>query len=95
MTKGELEQILTKGLGLADPEYHLERAGTKFSGNVISSTFKGRRDHERQKMIWDALEAELGAESGRVVGMLLAYTPQEWELGKEAWGAGKKRKKAG
>jgi hypothetical protein len=31
-------------------------------------------------MIWDALDAELGATSGKEVGMLLAYAPDEWDL---------------
>jgi hypothetical protein len=34
-------------------------------------------------MIWDAFEAELGAGSVLQVGMLLAYTPDEWNLGDE------------
>jgi hypothetical protein len=31
-------------------------------------------------MIWDALDAQLGAESARQVGTLLAYTPEEWNI---------------
>jgi len=31
-------------------------------------------------MIWDALDKELGASSVKEVGMLLAYTPDEWDL---------------
>jgi len=37
-------------------------------------------DHLRQQMIWDALDEELGAASVKEVGMLLAYSPDEWEL---------------
>jgi acid stress-induced BolA-like protein IbaG/YrbA len=80
LTKKKLETILTRRLGLVAPEFRLEKASERLIGNVISVTFKGKRDHERQKMIWDALEAELGADSVLRVGMLLAYTPDEWNL---------------
>ena len=70
-------------------------AGGRFVGDIVSGSFKGKRDHERQKLIWDALDAELGAESVRLVGMLLAYTPQEWEPGEDDRVVTKKAKKAG
>ena len=91
VTKKELEDVLTRRLRLAEPEFRLEKSGSKISGSVISSTFRGKRDHERQDLIWDALEAEFGVESPRMVGMLLAYTPDEWNLGSESG----KAKKAG
>jgi hypothetical protein len=31
-------------------------------------------------MIWDALDAELGAASVTEIGTLLAYTPDEWNI---------------
>ena len=37
-------------------------------------------DHQRQQMIWDALDEELGAASVKEVGMLLAYALDEWDL---------------
>jgi acid stress-induced BolA-like protein IbaG/YrbA len=95
VTKSDLERILTARLGLREPEFHLERNGQRISGNIISATFRGKRDHERQEMIWDALEAELGAESMGLVGLLLAYTPDEWELGNENDAVVRKAKKAG
>lgn len=92
VTKQQVQQILTDGLKLASPEFMLEKAGGRLSGNVISASFKGKRDHERQRMIWDALDAALGAESARGVGLLLAYTPAEWEMGSgDTPAAGKKK----
>ncbi len=94
LTKKKLEAILTRRLCLVDPEFRLEKASERLIGNVISLTFKGKRDHERQKMIWDALEAEFGEESVLLVGMLLAYTPDEWNLDADQKSA-PKAKKAG
>jgi hypothetical protein len=94
ITKGKLQRILTRRLSLVDPEFRLQKAGDRLVGNIISVTFKGKRDHERQKLIWEALEAEFGTESPVPVGLLLAFTPDEWNLGairKE----GAKVKKAG
>lgn len=83
LTQTKLKQILRDRLSLDDPEFHLEKAGGRLVGDVISVTFKGKRDHVRQDMIWNALEAELGPESVKLVGMLLAYTPEEWNLGED------------
>jgi acid stress-induced BolA-like protein IbaG/YrbA len=92
LTKNQLQRILTDGLHLKDPTFMLEKAGTRISGNVVSPSFKGQKDHERQKMIWDALEEKLGFESVKVVGMLLAYTPEEWNFGTEQTPKGRTRK---
>lgn len=93
VTKRSIEAVLARGLALKDPIFRLENAGGRIVGDIISSSFKGQRDHERQTRIWDALEAEFGPESVRRVGMLLAYTPDEWSLGTEdepATGKGKR-----
>jgi hypothetical protein len=31
-------------------------------------------------MIWDALQRALGSDAVRKVGMLLAFTPEEWDI---------------
>jgi acid stress-induced BolA-like protein IbaG/YrbA len=80
VTISEVESVLTTRLGLHDPIFKLEPAGTKVSGSVISSTFRGMRDLERQRKIWDALDAEYGVESNERVGSLLAFTPDEWNI---------------
>lgn len=80
LTKQRLEEILVEGIRLKDPEFHLRNVEGRLSGSVISPSFAGKRDHERQQMIWDSLERVLGADSVRLVGLLLAYTPEEWNL---------------
>lgn len=79
MSHMKLKQILTQRLQLKSPSFHLEGRG-RVSGSVVSSTFAGKQDHQRQRMIWDALDEALGASAVKEVGMLLAYTPDEWGL---------------
>src|SRR5438552_18378006 len=96
LTNHELQEILQTRLRLKDPFFQLEKAGSRISGNIVSPSFKGKRDHERQKLIWDALTDELGDEAMKMVGMLLAFTPDEWNLGIEnADATPAKTKKAG
>ena len=84
VSKAKLQHVLTKRLGLKDADFVLEKVRFELSGSIISPTFKGKKDHERQRMIWDALDDEFGAESVRLVGTLLAYTPEEWGVNREA-----------
>ena len=83
LTTTRIEKILAQQLALKDPQYRLEIAGNRVVGSVISSSFKGKADHKRQTMIWEALDEELGPRSVVLVGMILAYTPEEWNLGAE------------
>jgi acid stress-induced BolA-like protein IbaG/YrbA len=80
MSKIKLQQLLTRRLRLNEPVFKLEKIGSKLAGSIISQTFKGKSARQRQEMIWDALDAELGAESVHEVGTLLTYTPQEWNI---------------
>ena len=95
LSKERLETSLVRRLKLRDAEFHLERAGDRLVGDIVSPTFKGKPDHQRQNLIWDALDAEFGADVRHRVGMLLAYTPEEWNLGEEGQPAVKKARKAG
>jgi acid stress-induced BolA-like protein IbaG/YrbA len=79
MSHDKLKEILIRRLRLKDPHFRLEGRG-RVSGSVVSATFVGKGDSDRQRMIWDALDEELGAVSVKEVGMLLAYTPDEWDL---------------
>lgn len=80
MSKVKLQQLLTQRLRLRDPIFKLETIGSKLAGSVVSETFKGKSARQRQEMIWDALDAEFGADSVREVGTLLTYTPEEWNV---------------
>ncbi|MGD0541788.1 MAG: hypothetical protein ABSB33_09750 [Tepidisphaeraceae bacterium] len=95
LTKEKLEEILVRRLDLQQPIFHLEKSGGRLVGDIISPSFKRRGDEERQKLIWDALASEFGAESVRLVGMLLAYTPDEWNLNENGIPQPTRGKKAG
>jgi acid stress-induced BolA-like protein IbaG/YrbA len=80
LTKSKLQSILTARLKLKDPQFVLEKNGARIFGSVISSSFKGKGDLQRVRLIRDAVDAELGPDSNRLVGTLLAYTPEEWNV---------------
>lgn len=78
LTQKKLRAELSDRLKLEDPEYYLEPTGKKISGNVVSDTFAGMDDLERQKRIWKALDDAFGEKSVQFVGNLFAYTRAEW-----------------
>lgn len=80
MSKVKVQQALTRRLKLKQPRFRLERWGDRVNGHVISETFKRMDDLRRQRSIWSALEAEFGPSAMRQVGMILAYTPEEWDF---------------
>jgi len=80
VTVSDIETLLTDKLKLHDPVFKLEPAGAKVNGSIISSTFRGLADSERQRRIWDVLDKEYGAESVSRVGSLLAFTLEEWNI---------------
>jgi hypothetical protein len=49
MTEQQLEEILKRRLGLEAPRFDLERLpGGKLAGSVVSNSFRGVGDAERQ-----------------------------------------------
>jgi len=76
----EVQSVLAQRLHLESPRFALESAGAKVSGLIISPSFRGLRDSERQRRVWDALNAEYGTQSVHRVGTLLAFTPDEWDF---------------
>jgi len=78
MTKANIQEALTSQLKLKEPRFILEKY-KKINGSIISPTFERKGDLRRQVMIWDALEKVFGPDANKGVGMLLAYTPFEWE----------------
>jgi acid stress-induced BolA-like protein IbaG/YrbA len=89
VTIAKLRKILARRLKLSDPVFMLERFGRRVSGSVIDDKFFGMDDLKRQKAIRVALEMELGKDSTGQVGMILAFTPDEWDMPLE--GTRKKR----
>ena len=57
-----------------------EMPNGKISGEVISPQFAEMGGLERQKLIWEALDQEFRADAPLVVSVLLAYTPEEWDM---------------
>lgn len=80
LSQSRLKKILIARLHLADPTFQLEMIGGKICGAIVSSTFRGKSDFDRQSMMWDAVESEAGSATARRVGTLLAYTPEEWNI---------------
>ena len=80
LTNQKLQSLLSKELNLAEPEFHLERWGNRVSGSIVAQEFQGQGSVQRQKAIWDALEKHYGKEATRLVGMLLAFSPEEWNI---------------
>ncbi|HVV72156.1 MAG TPA: hypothetical protein VHI52_11770 [Verrucomicrobiae bacterium] len=76
----EIQSALTRRLNLQNPRFELESAGPKVSGSIISPSFRGIPDSERQRRIWDALHQEFGPDSVQRAGTFLAFTPDEWNL---------------
>ena len=76
----DIQAALSRALKLLTPRFVLESAGTKVSGSIISATFRGLADSERQRRIWDAVDRKYGSASVQRVGTLLAFTPDEWDL---------------
>lgn len=74
---GRLEVVLS--LVLRDPTFKLDESdGRRVSGSVISDTFAGLGDSDRQGMM-RSLIGSSGIDK-RKVGTLLAYTNEEWDV---------------
>ena len=76
----QLQELLMRQLKLKRAQFVLKKDGPYINGSIVSESFKAKGDRERQRAIWDALTAELGDEATKTVGMIIAYTPAEWEL---------------
>jgi acid stress-induced BolA-like protein IbaG/YrbA len=79
VSKTRLENLLETHLKLKSPRFFLRKADGKFIGSVISDTFKGKTNLQRQRMMWAVLESVLADAAARRVGMLLGYTDDEWD----------------
>jgi len=64
--------------GLADAEFDLaEAAGGKVGGFVISPSFEGKSQLERQDFVWGVLDRHLTSLQRRRVFTLVTVTPRE------------------
>ena len=78
VTMSKVREALISELRLKEPRFRLEKWGNLINGSVISPTFKRKDDMKRQVMIRDALDKVFGPLADKRVGMILAYTPDEW-----------------
>jgi len=76
----EVETALRKRLNLESPRFVLDDLNQVVSGSIISPSFAGQDDLQRQQWVWQALEAEWGEKAVDKVGALLCYTPHEWDI---------------
>lgn len=79
--KEELTDLLSNpASGIQTPEFDLEEGPNgNVGGFVISPTFAGKSQIERQNMIWDFLDANLDQEKIRHIVSLVTITPEEGE----------------
>lgn len=75
----ELETLLrSPESGIATPEFELEEtANGKVGGFVISPTFAGKPQLDRQNMLWDYLDHHLGRDQIIHIVSLVTLTPNE------------------
>jgi acid stress-induced BolA-like protein IbaG/YrbA len=80
VTRAAIERLLSERLRLREPHFQFSKSGPRISGSIVSSTFRRKTDHQRQHMILQALESAFGPNVFQRVGMLFAFTPDEWEF---------------
>ena len=79
VTKAALQDLLTRRARLKAPRFKIRMADDKWIGAVVSDSFKGMTNLQRQRRMWKAIHAALDGVAARRVGMLLAYTDDEWD----------------
>ena len=76
--KEELEILLTNPeSGIQTPKFDLEETNGKVGGFIISPTFEGMTQIERQNLLWDYLDAKLDREKILHIVSLVTITPDE------------------
>jgi acid stress-induced BolA-like protein IbaG/YrbA len=70
--------IKDRASGIDSPELELEEAANgKVGGFVISTTFAGKPQLDRQNMLWDYLDHTLNREQILHIVSLVTLTPEE------------------
>jgi tRNA-dihydrouridine synthase len=79
--KEKLTALLTAPeSGITDPEFDLEVTPTgKVGGFVVSPTFSGKTQLERQNMVWDYIDGHLDKDDILRIVSLVTVTPEEME----------------
>jgi stress-induced morphogen len=80
----KVQQILQR-LAIADPQVRiLEESGTRVLAQVVSSSFEGMDEGERQRLVWSKLLDELGDDQSRWVEFVFTDSPNELEAAEKA-----------
>jgi acid stress-induced BolA-like protein IbaG/YrbA len=75
--KEKVKQILQQ-LAIADPQVKiLEESGSRVLAEVVSSSFEGMDQGERQRLVWSKLLDELGDDQSRWVEFVFTDAPSE------------------
>jgi acid stress-induced BolA-like protein IbaG/YrbA len=73
----EIEKVFER-LGLEKLEIDMEESGSgKIVGFVVSKSFEGMSQTERQNYVWDHLEKELSEEQHKRIRVIITMTPEE------------------
>ena len=77
--KNDLTNLISNpGSGIQSPEFDLEETPNgKVGGFVISKTFAGKSQIERQNMLWDYIDKNLSKEQILHIVSLVTVTPDE------------------
>lgn len=77
--KDDLTTLISNSAsGIVDPKFDLEEMpGGKVAGFIISPTFVGKSQIERQNMVWDYLDDKLDKEKILHIVSLVTVTPDE------------------
>jgi len=86
VTKAALQDLLTRRARLKAPRFKIRMADDKWIGAVVSDSFKGMTNLQRQRRMWKAIHAALDDDAAGEVGLLLAYTDDEWDEPLEGMG---------
>jgi hypothetical protein len=80
-------ELLRRGLEgqLESPEFRvIETEPYRYAGIIVSPTFEGMEDHDRQRMAWQAVLDTFGEEDRRWIEFLYTHTPAEMAAFAEA-----------
>ena len=73
----EIKKALEK-LGLEELEIDIEESSSgKIGGFIVSKSFEGMSQIDRQNYIWDHLEKQLSEEKHKKIRAILTLTPAE------------------
>jgi acid stress-induced BolA-like protein IbaG/YrbA len=83
----DLEKKVTtalNGLGLANPDIQIHGLGRTIMATVVSGSFSGMDEAERQRMVWEALRENLDEQERAAVEFVFTIAPGERESVEEA-----------